>query len=214
MPDTPEFDASDPDFDGQDMAEVWDEDNQDSDTRRLAAADEELDFDSLPDVYDATKRVGDDDDDAALIGEEMDDRDIVELSADDDEADAEDDDYRLMSGDAYDDEDEEELDTDEDEFSLDADVARLSPDEIDLEDAGDLNNSQGALGSAKRFESSRLSDEQIEQLGYGPDREAAVEPRSFDPAADRTPEENARHARQDALLDQGVEETFPASDPV
>lgn len=217
MPDTPEFDASDPDFEGQDMAEVWDEDNQDSDTRRVAAADEELSFDTLPDVYDATKRVGDDDDDDALIGEEMDDEDIVELSAQDDDADADDDDYRLMSAEAFDDEDEDELDTDEDEFSLDRDVARLSPDEVDLEDAGDLNNSQGALGSAKRYESSRLSDEEIERLGYGPETHAgaaAPEARSFDPAADRTPAENARHDRQDALLDQGVEETFPASDPV
>lgn len=35
-----------------------------------------------------------------------------------------------------------------------------------------------------------------------------------DPARDRTPEEHDRHERQDALLDEGVEETFPASDPV
>ncbi len=216
MPDQPEFDASDPDFDspdsdGQDMAEAWDEDNQDSDSQRIARGDDELNFDDEPDLYDATKRVGDDDDDDALIGDDLDDADIVELSLDDDEddEDAEDDRYRLRTADAYDDEDVDGLDVDEDEADLDADVARLGPDEVELEDAGDLNNREGAFGSARRFESSRLSDEDIERLGYG-----MGPPRSFDPAADRTDAENERHARQDALLDQGVEETFPASDPV
>jgi hypothetical protein len=211
MPDQPEFDASDPDFDGQDMAEAWDEDNQDSDSQRLARGDDEMNADELPDVYDATRRVGDDDDDDALIGDDMDDADIVELALDDDEddQDAEDDPYRLRTADAFDDEDDDELDLDDDATNLDADVARLSPDEVELEDAGDLNNRAGAFGSARRFESSRLSDEDIERLGY-----ATKEPRSFDPERDRTDEENALHARQDALLDQGVEETFPASDPV
>jgi hypothetical protein len=162
-------------------------------------------------VYDATRRVGDEDDDDALIGDEMDDADIVERVAEDnaDDEDAEDDSYRLRSADAFDDEDDDELDFDDDEANLDAVVARLGPDEVELEDAGDLNTRDGAFGSARRFESSRLSDVEIGRLGYG-----AQEPRSFDPARDRTDEENALHDRQDALLDQGVEETFPASDPV
>jgi hypothetical protein len=194
------------------MAEAWDEDNQDSDSQRLALGDDEMNADELPDVYDATRRVGDEDDDDALIGDDMDDEDIVELALDDDDddEDAEDDPYRLRSADAFDDEDADELDLEDDEDAdPDAEVARLSPDEVELEDAGDLNNAEGAFGSARRFESTRLSDEDIERLGY-----ATKEPRSFDPARDRTDEENALHARQDALLDQGVEETFPASDPV
>ncbi len=220
--DQPEFDAGDPDFDGQDMAETFDEDNLDSDSQRFARGDDEMNADELPDVFDATRRVGDDSDDDALIGEDMDDADIVELAADSDEddEDAEDDPYRALSADALDDEDDDELDLDDEEMNLDEDVARLSPDEVELEDAGDLNNRQGAAGSARRFESARLSDEEIERLGYGAagqtpaDDAGPTEPRSFDPGADRTDEENAIHARQDALLDQGVEETFPASDPV
>lgn len=209
--DQPEFEASDPDVENQDMAEIWDEDNRDSDTRRLARGDDEMNADDVPGVYDATRRVGDDSDDDALIGDDMDDADIVELVIDDDEddEDAEDDPYRLRTADAFDDEDDDELDFDDEEDNLDADVVRLSPDEVELEDAGDLNNSQGASGSARRFESAHLSDKDIKDLGYAPN-----EPRSFDPARDRTDEENAIHAHQDALLDQGVEETFPASDPV
>lgn len=209
--DQPEFDASDPDFDGQDMAEIFDEDNQDSDGMRLALGDDEINADTLPDVYDATRRIGDDSDEDALIGEDMDDADIVASAIDNDEddEDAEDDPYRALSADALDDEDDDELDLDDDEDDLDADVARLSPDEVDLEDAGDLNDRQGAAGSARRMESSRLSDDDIEDLGYG-----TGEAKSFDPARDRSAAENAAHAHQDELLDQGVEETFPASDPV
>jgi hypothetical protein len=194
------------------MAEAWDEDNQDSDSQRLARGDDELNADDRPDVYDATRRVGDDDDDDALIGDDMDDADIVELAVDDDadDEDAEDDPYRLRSADAFDDEDADDLDLEDDiDTDPDAEVARLGPDEVELDDAGDLNTRAGASGSARRFESSRLSDEDIERLGYG-----THEPRSFDPARDRTDAENAVHARQDALLDEGVEETFPASDPV
>jgi hypothetical protein len=208
--DPPEFDASDPDFDGQDMAEAWDEDNQDSDSQRIALGDDELNADDRPDVYDATTRVGDEDDDDALIGDDMEDADIVELVAGDDEddEDGEDDSDRLRSADAFGEADETDL-ADDDDTDPDAAAARLSPDEVELEDAGDLNDRQGAFGSARRFESSRLSDADIEELGYSP-----KEPRSFDPSRDRTDEENAVHAHQDALLDQGVEETFPASDPV
>jgi len=178
MPDQSDDGASDPDLGGQDLAEVWDEDNRDSDARRLALGDDEMNADELPDVYDATRRVGDDSDDDALIGEDMDDADIIELARDDDEddEDPEDDPYRLRAADAFDDEDDDPLDLD-DETDLDAAVSRTGPNEVQLEDAGDLNNREGAFGSARRFESSRLSDDDIERLGYGPE-----EPRSFDPA--------------------------------
>ena len=78
MPDQPGFDSDGPDLDGQDSdsqdrAEIWDEDNQDTDEHRVLSADEELDFDLRPDVLDATRRVGDEDDDDALIGDDLDD---------------------------------------------------------------------------------------------------------------------------------------------
>ena len=200
--------------DGQDMAEVWDEDNQAPDSLRMS--NDELNFDTNVDVYDATRRVGDADDDDALIGEDLDDADIVGLSLDDDATDVEDDPYTLRAQDALDGEDDEELDFDNEDEDMDDKVARLSPDEVELSDAGDLNNSAHAEGSAKRFEASRLSDEEIARLGYGEGKRAAAadEPKSFEPGADRTPEEHEKHAKQDELLDEGVEETFPASDPV
>lgn len=213
MPDTPEFD-------GQDMAEIWDEDNQNTDEDRLAGADDGFSFETQPDLYDATRAVGDEDDEDALIGDDLDDEDIVELAQDDDDDDAEDDDLRARSADAYDDEDVEELDFDGEDPDLDDRVARLGKDEVELEDDGDLNNREHALGSAKRFEAARLSDEDIDRLGYGKDGASTGKdslpghPKSFDPTSERTAEEGERHAKQDELLDEGVEETFPASDPV
>ena len=206
--------ADTPEFDSQDMAEVWDEDNQAPDSMRLS--DDELNFDTNPGVYDATRRQGDEDDEDALIGDDLDDKDIVELSldADVDDEDIEDDPYaRRDQVGFHEQEGDQELDED---TELDGAVMMQSPDEVELEDAGDLNNAAHATGSAKRFESSRLSDEEIERLGYGTGKRAADtdEAKSFDPAAERTPEQHEKHSKQDELLDEGVEETFPASDPV
>lgn len=212
--------AENPDIDPQDLAEVYDEDNLLPDGDRLAGGDDGLTFDSMTDVYDATSAVGDEDDDEALIGEDLDDEDIIALETQDDmdDDDLEDDDLRDRDAQALAGEDDEDDDFDDDEESdLDADVARLGPDEVQLEDAGDLNNREHAMGSAKRFESARLSDEDLSRLRYGEaDTSGAPAPaeRSFDPAGERTPAEQDRHDRQDELLDQGVEETFPASDPV
>ena len=199
MPDQPGFDSDGPDLDGQDSdsqdrAEIWDEDNQDTDEHRVLSADEELDFDLRPDVLDATRRVGDEDDDDALIGDDLDDDEIVELALDDEDE-------------GYNDNDPS-AEADEDDEADDDGAMRLGSDEVELVDAGDLNNSAGALGSAKRFESAHLSDEEIERLGYGP--ETRPEPRSFEAERD----EAEAHAHRDAQLDEGVEATFPASDPV
>ena len=79
--DQPDIDV----HDGQDVAEVFDEDNLDSDSRRVARSDEELNFDDMPDVYDATRADGDADDDDSVIGDDLDDDEIVELSLEDDE---------------------------------------------------------------------------------------------------------------------------------
>lgn len=234
MPDQPEFDAADPDFDGQDMAEIFDEDNQLTEERRMAGGDDGLTFEGQPDLYDATKAVGDSDDDDALIGDEMDDSEIVELSTDTDvdDEDVEDDPYVLRNAE----EGVDALDFDDDDRDEDDGVVRLSPEDARMLDAGDLNNAGHAEGSAKRFESSTLSDEEISQLGYSADSKTSGtpkatdeqhkpghahgenpnpgEPKSFNPASDRSHADNEKHDRQDELLDQGVEETFPASDPV
>ncbi|MNU01803.1 hypothetical protein D3C72_2453160 [compost metagenome] len=46
-----------------------------------------------------------------------------------------------------------------------------SPDEVELVYAGLMRNQRGAQASAAHWEAKRLSDDDIEDLGYGPDRE-------------------------------------------
>lgn len=45
------------------------------------------------------------------------------------------------------------------------------PDEVELVYAGLMENERGAQASAAHWESKRLSDDDIEDLGYGPDTE-------------------------------------------
>jgi hypothetical protein len=195
--DAPDMDAEA--HDGQDIAEVFDEDNLDSDSRRLAKDDEELNFDDMPDVYDVTRADGDEDDDAAIIGDDLDDEEIVELSLDEeDEGDDEDedDDYRASENAADDDEE--------------------SSDEVELRYAGDLNTAAGARSGAQRYESRTLSDDDLTELGY---KTAPKEPKSFErnPEAQSEKEDAEAQAKadhEDEQLDAGLEETFPASDPV
>jgi hypothetical protein len=114
------------------------------------------------------------------------------------------------------------------------------PAEIELVYTGLMREVRGAQASAAHWEARRLSDDDIADLGYGPDAEAASPPPSRSPAMtsprDRSDtdvdapaarpaprehgkpdqlRESERHAenRQEALIDEAVEETFPASDP-
>jgi hypothetical protein len=164
--------------DGQDIAEVFDEDNLDSDSMRLAKDDEELNFDNMPDVYDATSADGDEEDEDGVIGDDLSDDEIVELSRqaiDESEEDEDDDDDYRASEDLADDDDTES-------------------DEVELSYAGDLNTVAGAHSGAQRYESKSLSDADLEELGY----------KKIDPTQEH----------EDEQLDSGLEETFPASDPV
>ena len=192
--DQPDIDAEDA-HDGQDIAEVFDEDNLDSDSRRLARGDDELNFDDMPDVYDATRADGDGDDDEAVIGDDLDDDEIVELSLDeDDEGDEEDDAYRAS----------ETLEDDDEEAS----------DEVELSYAGDLNTTAGARSGAQRYESRTLSDDDLAELGY---KTAPKEAKSFERKVESeaaSPESQAKADHEEDQLDSGLEETFPASDPV
>jgi hypothetical protein len=195
-PDQLDMDSQDA-HDGQDVAEVFDEDNLDSDSRRLARSDEELNFDDMPDVYDATRADGDEDDEAAVIGDDLDDDQIVELSLEeDDEGENDADDYRASD-------------------SLEDDAAG-SGDEVELSYAGDLNTVAGAHSGAQRYESRTLSDEDLTELGY---KSAPTEPKSFAGESETKPEKadpdsQAKADHEDEQLDEGLEETFPASDPV
>jgi len=187
--------AETPDIDAQDVAEVFDEDNLDSDSMRLARDDEELNFDDMPDVLDVTSAKGDEDDDEGIIGDDLDDDEIVELStqeADESEDEEDDDAYRAS----------ENLDIDDDE-DLEA------TDEVGLSYGGDMDTVPGAHSAAQRYESRTLSDEDLSELGY---KEAPKEPKTFNPAAE--PHDQAKADHEDEQLDSGLEETFPASDPV
>ena len=46
-----------------------------------------------------------------------------------------------------------------------------APDEVELVYAGLMRNQRGAQASAAHWEAKRLSDDDIEDLGYGPDSE-------------------------------------------
>lgn len=191
--------------DAQDIAEVFDEDNLDGDARRFARADEELNFDDMPDVYDATRAKGDEDDEEGLIGEDLDDADLVELvSSERDESDEEDEeDFHSAAGVSDEDEDEE-----------------AEPEEVGLTYAGDLNTAPGAHSAAQRYESRTLSDDDLEELGYADGAPARSTPSGASAPGEATGERRSfkadeeAHEAEDKRLDEGVEETFPASDPV
>jgi hypothetical protein len=67
------------DRDDQDQSEVFDEDNQNLDGDGRVRTGEMRTFEELPNVIDLTSAEGDNDDDDALIGEELDDDEIIAL---------------------------------------------------------------------------------------------------------------------------------------
>ena len=169
----PDFDES---LDEQDQSEVFDEDNQSDDGGEMRTLEE------LPDVFDVTRAAGDEDDDEALIGEELDDDEIIDLEADAGSTDIEDDSLRDRMPEAFDDdsvgeEDIEEvyfeaetgLDVREDaespnERSSEQVVASPEPDEPELEYDDDIDDEADEDSSV--MESLRVSDEELERLGY------------------------------------------------
>lgn len=137
----PDFDA-----DGQDQAEVYDETHLDDE------GDGDLSFDEADDVLDVTQLDGDadpepfDEDDADLDGD-------LALDGMEAEADA------LLGVDSV------RL------SETDGDGALASgADEVELVYAGLMRNQRGAQASAAHWEARRLSDDDIEDLGYGPEQ--------------------------------------------
>lgn len=135
------------DFDAQDQAEVYDETHIDDE------GEGELSLDETDDVLDVTQADGDADEDVF----DEDDPDL--------------DDSLAMDG----------VEAEADAL-LGVDAVRLSmadtrgevgsaPDEIELVYAGLMRNRRGAQASAAHWEARRLSDDDIEDLGYGPDSE-------------------------------------------
>ena len=137
----------DHDFDAQDQAEVYDETHIDDE------GEGDLSLDEADDVLDVTQADGDADDEAF----DEDDRDLDRnLALDGVEAEADAllgvDSIRLSEADAN------------------GEVGS-SPGEIELVYAGLMRNQRGAQASAAHWEAKRLSDDDIDDLGYGPDSE-------------------------------------------
>ena len=159
--------ADTPETDGQDVAEVFDEDNTNDDLARSGGAEDAEQFEDIPDVYDVTTRVGDASDDEAEIGEDLDDDEIVQEARDDDDDDPEDDDLAARHGEAGGAEnpgDENDLGPDDPDL-LDG-IDKEKPDEVELTYAGDLSDVDGAGGGAAELESETLSDDDLEDLDY------------------------------------------------
>jgi hypothetical protein len=140
MPDT------DTGLDEQDQSEVFDEDNFDP-ADAGAPTNEFKTFEELPDVLDVTQAEGDADE------EEFDEDDLDlddELSAEGIEPDAD----PLFGADAA--------------RVSDQDLGADEPgeDEVELVYAGLMEDVKGAQASAAHWESKRLSDDDIEDLGY------------------------------------------------
>jgi hypothetical protein len=200
------------DIDPQDQAEVYDEDNYDGDN-----GSDMMTLEEMPDVFDVTRAVGDSDDDDARIGEELDDDDIVELQADEALADLEDDELAARDAEVYGEQDEQtdEFETEDDYGEADANTA--AADEAEIEFTGDVDGvTDPDDDDAEAYEAGQVSDEDLREMGYQPPRAEAKDDedqsQATGPSAEDVAEECDPH--QDELLDEGVEETFPASDPV
>jgi|SRR5436190_2569506 hypothetical protein len=163
-------------WDGQDGAEVFDEDNQ-----NLENGGDMRTLEELPDVLDVTHAAGDDNDEDALIGEELDDDEIIALEADSAEADDEDDDLsgRMAEGSEVDDDIDEVRFDGETRYDVQGDndyvrndaaserAMRRANNDVDLEFTGDLNDvSNSDEEGAAAMESDTVSDEDLDRLGY------------------------------------------------
>ncbi|MFB7881072.1 hypothetical protein [Brevundimonas diminuta] len=132
--------------DGQDQAEVYDETHLDDE------GDGDLSFDEADDVLDVTQMDGDAD--AEPFDE--DDTDVdADLALDGIEAEA--DALLGVNGVRL-----SEADSDG--------VTASGANEIELVYAGLMRNQRGAQASAAHWEAKRLSDDDLEDLGYGPER--------------------------------------------
>lgn len=133
---------ADYDFDEQDQSETFDETHIDDE------GDGDINPDEADDVLDVTQRDGDSDDD----DNEHDLSDELSLDGVEPKADS------LLGVD-------EAPVSQTDAQSND----QRGPDEVELVYSGLMRNARGAQASAAHWESKRLSDDDIEDLGYGPE---------------------------------------------
>jgi hypothetical protein len=219
--------ALDTDIDDQDQSETFDEEITGGD------ADLETSYPLDREVRDFTHARGDDDvdeDDDARDADEEDDELLGDLDDDEEEDDLDDDDA-----------DDDPLASDDiQDFTADAhfapeegeeEVSAHGDGEAEVSSMGDMTQ-YDAASRASDFESEDLSDADLEELDYAPARasgEGEKEDRvqteggeapdadkaADDAATDVDPAPGAPTVRhEDKRLDEGLEETFPASDPV
>lgn len=227
-----EFDA-DGDMDAQDMAETFDETLTDGDGTDSDA------LDLRRNTYDAMTRQGDADLDGvddALDADEEDDETLEHLDDD-----GEDSDTPGGDGDDLVDDDglaREPLEGDdlpmtsddvdfEDEDDVDG-VSRTPSEDAEEISMSDVDGLGGARGErVSDYESDNLSDSDLEDLDYkdaagaagkderppGPAIGGATPQHAADDDVD-VPDSTHPAERESQRLDEGLEETFPASDPV
>jgi len=177
------------DFDAQDRAEAFDEDNFSE------YGDERRTFEELDDVLDVTQARGDAVDDEALDAGEYDPDELTDEDIEEEEDDVE---VHMASDDLSEADDFDDDDPGEDVVE-------------GLELVGDADRVEGGEDDFTNFQARGLSDEDIERLGYGQSSRSPNEPAAGHSAEDV---EDTRDPKTEALLDEGIEETFPASDPV
>ena len=188
----------DPGLDEQDQAEVFDETHLDDDAEFVT-------LEEMPDVYDATRALGDSRDTQALDADELDPATLDDEDLEDDE------DLDDSVHDELEDEEEDDDVDDDDDSDAEDGVDMLDLDEAEVEDVADVDDATDPDDDDEAaYESEDLSDCDLEDLGY---RDRAV---SRDRPTGARPEDapDEVNRRQEELLDEGVEETFPASDPV
>ena len=145
--------------DEQDQAEVFDEDIMVDEG--LGPSPEMRVFEELPDVYDVTTAVGDNDVDGdldAADADELDDEALDDIEFDEDDDDLED------LGDEP--EGDEVFDDDEDDLDDVDGVDLIADDEVEQVVGGDLNEEDSDEEAADYESENELSDEDVQELGY------------------------------------------------
>ena len=234
-----EFDL--PETDDQDQSEMFDEDIMGDEG--VGPSAEMRVFEELPDVYDVTSRQGDADVDDSLAAEdadEIEDEELDDIDLDDDDGEDDDslddepednevftdeeDDADLDEVDGVDDLEADDVETvsvgDVDEAS-DADQVSDYESETELsdDDVEELGYAEEEEEEVDEQEDGNASTHGAGLVPSGPGKPAQGHSgEAADLAADRVHAQDLDelHAkdRQEVLLEEGLEETFPASDPV
>lgn len=135
------------DFEDQDGAETFDEDNLEGDDAGPLEQQFKT-FEELPDLFDDTARLGDGSADEQATDESEFTEDLIQ------DEDLED---PLANR------EDTDVDTDEETGSASS--------EVELEFQADVEGARGAQGSAAHFESRQLDDEDLRELGYQEDED-------------------------------------------